>query len=445
MVMDLFPYQQDAIDRIINTSNVGSYLGFDMGLGKSAVALETAKKRNVSRLMILCPAVGRLSWVKECARWWPGKPVLVVSKPGDLTVPRPENVILIVAYSSLSMSKSGGFDYVAALKQWGAFDMTVIDEAHNLKNPGAIRTKAVLIDLKPILGWCLPMSGTPVPNHPGELFPILRVLFPDTIRKPDGKVMKQYEFEEAYCDIDMRWFNGREVRQIKGGKNLDMLKKRLAPYMIRLTKKQALPQLPDMSFDTYPVSAPNAPLWNIDTGRFTDDAFLSLLRDNPQLMRLRRMLGEAKVRGSVEAVSDMLENCKRKVLVFAHHTSVIDGLIQGLLEYGVVSITGSTSAGLRTQAIDAFLNNPNIRVFVGNIQAAGTSITLVGPSAEVSDVFFVEADWSPGNNVQAASRIHRIGQKDAVQVWFITAHGTYDDRIQDILTRKAADFHKLFG
>jgi SWI/SNF-related matrix-associated actin-dependent regulator 1 of chromatin subfamily A len=443
MVMDLFPYQQDAIDRIINTSNVGSYLGFDMGLGKSAVALETAKKRNVSRLMILCPAVGRLSWVKECARWWPGKPVTVVYKPRDLNG-YPGHGILIVAYSLLSMSKSS-YDYVAALKKELPFDMTVIDEAHNLKNPNAIRTKAVLVELRHQLGWCLPMSGTPVPNHPGELFPILRVLFPDTIRKTDGKVMKQYEFEETYCDIDMRWFNGREVRQIKGGKNLDVLKKRLAPYMIRLTKKQALPQLPDMSFDTYPISAPNAPPWDIDTGRFTDDAFLSLLRDNPQLMHLRRLLGEAKVRGSVEAVSDMLENCKRKVLVFAHHTSVIDGLIQGLLEYGVVSITGSTSAGLRTQAIDAFLNNPNIRVFIGNIQAAGTSITLVGPANEVSDVFFVEADWSPSNNVQAASRIHRIGQKDAVQVWFLTAHGTYDDRIQDILVRKAADFHQLFG
>lgn len=440
--MDLFDYQKDAIARIERSPIDPTYLGFDMGLGKSAVALETAKRRNVSRLLILCPAVGRLSWVKECARWWPGEPVTVVTKPGDVT--GYVTGIMIVAYSSISMSKSST-DYVALLKALKPFDMSVLDEAHNLKNPGAIRTKAVLVDLKPILGWCLPMSGTPMPNHPGELFPILRVLFPETIRKTDGKLMKQYEFENAYCDIENRWFNGREVRQIKGGKNMETLRSKMKPYLIRLSKKQALPQLPDMSFDTYPVSAPNAPPWDIDTGRFSDDALLSLLRDSPQLMHLRRILGEAKVRGSVDAISDMLENCKRKVLVFAHHTSVIDGLIQGLLEYGVVSITGSTSASLRTQAIDAFLNNPNIRVFIGNIQAAGTSITLVGPANEVSDVFFVEADWSPGNNVQAASRIHRIGQKDAVQVWFLTAHGTYDDRIQDILVRKAADFHKLFG
>ena len=64
---------------------------------------------------------------------------------------------------------------------------------------------------------------------------------------------------------------------------------------------------------------------------------------------------------------------------------------------------------------------------------------------ECSDVFFVEADWSPGNNIQAASRIHRIGQRDAVQVWFMVAHGTLDDRIQGILARKARDFHELFG
>jgi SWI/SNF-related matrix-associated actin-dependent regulator 1 of chromatin subfamily A len=440
--MDLFPYQQDAIDRI--TTSAGSYLGFDMGLGKSAVALETAKKKGVRRLLVLCPAVGRLSWVKEIKRWWPEMKVTVVSGPADLMVPFQEG-ILIVPYSCLSMSQSGGFNYTDTLKQWGAFDMTVIDEAHNLKNPGAIRTKAVLIDLKPILGWCLPMSGTPVPNHPGELFPILRVLFPDTVRKTDGKVMTRWEFEDAYCNVEQRRFNGREVRVINGGKNLDVLKKRIAPHMIRLTKKQALPQLPDMLFDTYPVSAPNAPEWRDDWSSMTPDEIEDALANDEHLMRMRRLLGESKVRGSVDAVSDMLENSKRKVLVFAHHTSVIDGLTAGLMEYGVVKLDGRDAPVQRQISIDQFLQNPNIRVFVGQIQAAGTSITLIGPNMECSDVFFVEADFSPGNNVQAASRIHRIGQKDAVQVWFLTAHGTYDERIQEILARKAADFKQLFG
>jgi SWI/SNF-related matrix-associated actin-dependent regulator 1 of chromatin subfamily A len=83
-------------------------------------------------------------------------------------------------------------------------------------------------------------------------------------------------------------------------------------------------------------------------------------------------------------------------------------------------------------------------VFVGQITAAGSSITLVSPEIDVSDVFFVEASFSPGDNIQAASRIHRIGQKDAVQVWFLHAADTLDDRIADILMRKTKDFHELF-
>jgi SNF2 family DNA or RNA helicase len=84
-------------------------------------------------------------------------------------------------------------------------------------------------------------------------------------------------------------------------------------------------------------------------------------------------------------------------------------------------------------------------MFIGNIQAAGTGLTLVGPQCLCSDVFFVEASYAVGDNVQAAARVHRIGQKAAVVARFLTAHGTIDDRIQDILARKAGDFAKLFN
>ena len=63
-----------------------------------------------------------------------------------------------------------------------------------------------------------------MPNHAGELFPILYALFPDAIRKTDGKVMKQYDFEEAYCQIENKWFSpARPTRVIVGSKNLEAL------------------------------------------------------------------------------------------------------------------------------------------------------------------------------------------------------------------------------
>jgi len=437
--MNLFPYQEDAVARIVASPDP-TYLAFEMGLGKSAIALETAKRRGVKRLLIMCPSVGKLVWAKEIAKWWPGNHVVVVNSPGDLGLW--DEGIFILPYSRVSTDR----EFADTVMLGAPFEMTVLDEAHALKNPGANRTKAVLKTMLPKLGFVLPMSGTPTPNHPGELFPILRTVFPETVRKSDGKLMRQAEFEDAYCQVVNRWFGGRSIRTIEGAKNGDILKARIRPYFLRKTKKEALPELPDMTFDTYPIAAPGAPDWGFDFSTIDDDE-IEILLSSPDrhVMRMRHLTGLAKVPGAVEAIVDMLDSCRRKVLVFAHHTDVIIGLMSNLAAYNPVAITGETTSASRAHAVDRFLNDPKCRVFAGNITAAGTSITLVGDKADVSDVFFVEADYSPGNNVQAASRIHRIGQKDAVQVWFLTAHGTIDDRIQEILVRKTRDLKELFG
>jgi len=447
-MLDLYAYQKQAVAQIAAKPEP-TYLADEMGVGKSATAIAVAKQRGVKRLLIVCPSVAKLTWVKELKRWWPEMKVTVVDSPAKVATMNGEGAF-IISYALLSMSKSGSFDYTAAVRNVRTYDMTVLDEAHALKNPKAIRTRAVLVTLKPVLGWCLPMSGTPMPNHAGELHAILYALFPDVIRKTDGKVMKQTDFEDAYCTVENRWFSkARPTRVITGSKNLDILKERLGPHIIRRKKRDVLKELPDMSFDTYPVPVSDQSLVWVepdDWKELSDDEKLERLqRDEEHIMRKRHQLGVAKLQGSIEAIIDALEGSNRKVLVFAHHADVIDGLVRGLGDYNPVVIDGRTKTKDREDAVDLFLNNPTTRVFIGNILAAGTSITLIGPKNECSDVFFVEADWSPGNNVQAASRVHRIGQKDAVQVWFLTADGTLDDLIQDILARKARDFQLLFG
>src|SRR5262245_45636420 len=243
--MELFNYQTDAVAEITGKGDVPSDLAYEMGVGKTPIAIAVAKKRKVKRLLVLCPPVGRLTWAKELKRWWPEVNVTVVTQPKDV-LKMDSDGVFVVSYNLLSMSKSGGFDYTQHIKVARPFEMTVLDEAHNLKNPGAIRTKAVLKTLLPVLGWCLPMSGTPMPNHQGELFPILRTIFPETVKKTDGSLMKLFEFETAYCEIVDRWFNGRHVRTIEGSKNIDVLKGHLAPYFMRKRKKDVLTELPDM-------------------------------------------------------------------------------------------------------------------------------------------------------------------------------------------------------
>jgi len=448
MTFALFDYQKRAAD-IIAPRDHSTYLADEMGVGKSATAIEVAKRRKVERLLILCPSVGKLTWVREFRRWWPEIQVTVVEKPADVRAMAKGDGAFILSYSLLSMSKSGGFDYIAEASKAKPFEMSVLDEAHALKNPKAIRTRAVLHTLKPILGWCLPMSGTPTPNHSGELFPILYALFPEVIRLPTGKLMKQFEFEECYCDIKhVRFGGGPMLRQIAGSKNIEQLRARLAPYILRRRKREVLPELPEMLFDTYPVPVSGKAMPIPDTiQNLSDDDLIRWMSKtgDEHIMRVRHQIGVSKLQGSIEAIIDTLEGCNRKVLVFGHHQAVIQGARDGLLDYNPVVIDGSVSTAERDKAVEKFLTNPNCRVFIGNILAAGTSITLIGPGMKCSDVFFIEADWSPGNNVQAASRVHRVGQDEAVQVWFMTAHGTLDDRIQDILARKAADFSQLFG
>lgn len=447
--MELYDYQREAAAQISRNGHP-IYLADEMGVGKSATAIAVAKRRGVKRLLIVCPAVARLSWVKEFKRWWPELPVTVVKRPSDVDTMRNEGAYLL-SYSLLSQSKSG-FDYTAAVRDIPTFDMSVLDEAHALKNPKSIRTRAVLITLKPVLGFVLPMSGTPMPNHQGELYPILHALFPRVIRKLDGTLMRQSEFEETYCHVETRFFTpNRGTRVITGSKNIETLRALFRPYVIRRRKRDVLADLPAMSFDTYPVEVEASlidPEWlDEDSWReLSDDGLIDRLRQaDEHLMRKRHMLGIAKLPGAVEAIAGALEGSTRKVLVFALHHDVIDGLTRGLGDYSPVRIDGRDSPMVRARSIEIFLTEPRCRVFIGQILAAGTAITLVGPGMECSDVFFAEADWSPGNNVQAASRVHRIGQKDAVQVWFLCAHGTLDDRIQDILRRKASDFYELFG
>jgi SWI/SNF-related matrix-associated actin-dependent regulator 1 of chromatin subfamily A len=238
---------------------------------------------------------------------------------------------------------------------------------------------------------------------------------------------------------------------IEGSRNVPELKKRMEGFMRRVRKEEVLKDLPPIRWDVVPIqpetgalpSLPSAP-----NGLSDDDLLRWLIGSGDEhVMRLRRLLGIAKVPGSLEYLNDFLDNLEagRKILVFAHHKEVIARLKVGLANHKPAVVVGETTTGLRTLEIDRFLSDENTRVFLGNIQAAGTALTLVGPRCRCSDVFFVEASYSVGDNVQAACRVHRIGQRDGVVARFLTAHGTIDDRIQDILSRKAADFDQLFN
>jgi SWI/SNF-related matrix-associated actin-dependent regulator 1 of chromatin subfamily A len=130
-----------------------------------------------------------------------------------------------------------------------------------------------------------------------------------------------------------------------------------------------------------------------------------------------------------------------KIVVFAHHHDVIDGLVEGLVEYGVTSIDGRTSLANRQIAVETFQTDPKTRVIVGSIGAMGTGFTLTAASY----VAFVELDWVPGNLAQAEDRLHRIGQAESVLVQHLMLDGSFDGRMAATVVSKMEVIERAVG
>jgi SWI/SNF-related matrix-associated actin-dependent regulator of chromatin subfamily A-like protein 1 len=443
MTVPLFPHQHDGAQRL--AQGKPTYLGFDMGIGKSRT--------------FICPASALLVWKREITLWHPGATFVIVRHLADLNKPA---TYYLVTHGLMSQRPG---PIPEALATALAFHMTAIDEAHAYNAADTNRVKA-LRRAAPKLGEIVPLSGTPMRNHAGDLYTLLSICWPQGLKNPNGTPMARHQFEERFCRITHKTFGGsRMIRVIEGSRNLDQLKTMIAPFMLRVRKEDVFKDLPAIIWDRVPVPLDHSLLPGPEAEQLekiiggiiarsgpvvTSDVLVDALRafggEGGPLMTLRRMLGLAKLRGATEYIVDMLDNLpeSRKLLVFAHHAHVIGALARHLGEYAPAVLVGTTAPKDREAAVDKFLNDRQCRVFIGNIQAAGTAITLVGPNCRCSDVVFVESSWTPMDNAQAACRVHRIGQKDGVVARMLSAAGTVDDLISDILVRKAREFTQLF-
>jgi len=423
--VELFPYQVEGAGFLATRGR--ALLADEMGLGKTAQAIAAARRVGAAHLLVIAPASVVETWRREIARFWP-----------DMAEGQ--------SYQVFSYDRIVRF--VKASTYWLPDDATVIlDEAHYLKTRTAKRTKAILGEKCDGVGglverakhvFCL--TGTPTPNNPSELWPMLRAVMPHAISDA-GKPMSYSKFIHRYCVLRDNGF-GLEIVK---GKNLAELRERMAPYILRRKKTEVMKDLPPIRFDhlfldgelVLPPSVSELLPHVISV--LDTEGVAGLAKVAPHVATLRRLTGLAKLAPAKAWIEDWLEAGGKKLVVFAHHREVIEGL--GMFGGRAVRLTGSSNPRERQAAIDVFQNDPHCRVFVGQIQAAGTGVTLTA----ASDALFVESSWVPAENEQAAMRIHRIGQTNACLVRFATLAGSIDERIQRAVLRKTADITKLFN
>ena len=409
--LSYLPYQVEGIRYA--AERTASLIGDEPGLGKTIQAIGYLNCRpEVDNVLVVCTASMKLTWKQEMDKW--------------LISPCVE--VAIINYDRLHK--------LDLSREW---DVLILDEAQYIKNKSAKRTKLVKsIPAKVKIA----LTGTPILNRPIELWSILNWLVPEKL--PPSSYMK---FALRYCGAHQRWVTRKKrVWWVNGASNLDDLKARLEPIMIRRLKRDVLKDLPPKirQIVEIPQDGIDADLsrrsslaalqidaigmtYKTDVDRL--DSELTVAWN--EMSALRHEIGLAKVDLVLPFLHDAVES-SGKVVIFAHHRDVIENLKEALVDYNPVVIRGGTSLTDRLDAVDRFQKDPRVKVFIGQIQAAGTGITLTASS----HVIVLEPDWTPGVMLQAEDRCHRIGTKDSVLVQHLVLENSLDARIVKTLVRK---------
>jgi SWI/SNF-related matrix-associated actin-dependent regulator 1 of chromatin subfamily A len=425
-MMELYPYQKTGVEFLAHKKR--ALLADEPGLGKTIQAIEASCTRYGLRIVVICPASVVENWKREIRDGAPGHAewyVLSYDKAQKTIIPT-------------------------------QIDVLIIDEAHYLKNRTAKRTKFIYgpkCDGTGGLVSCANavflLTGTPTPNAPNELWPHLRALFPESLMPlasskdiSTARPMNYWQFVSRFCKTKENWLGHP---QIVGGKNLEELKSRIAPFVLRRKKIDVLKDLPPIRFSELALEGSfdkikNLPEANLVRHTLAEKGIDGLREIAPRVATLRRLTGLAKVAPLVAWVKDWLEGGGGKIVLFAHHREVIDQLYTGFASERPCVLQGSTAGRARQHVIDEFQNGET-KVFIGQIQAAGTGITLTASST----VVFCESSWTPSDNEQAAMRVHRIGQRNACDIRFAMLAGSIDEDIQRAVMRKTETISQLFG
>jgi SWI/SNF-related matrix-associated actin-dependent regulator 1 of chromatin subfamily A len=446
-VLPLRPYQQRAIDDLL--SGKANYLAAEPGLGKTRMALEYAKAIGATNILYFCPATVKISTRYQVNTWWPEAKTHMPSKHEHVGAFKTRHPLVTI----INPDKiSRGSIFTKAIVDNAPYDLLVIDEAHQYKNIEAHRTRALYREIAKVCKKVLPMSGTPMTAGPQDLYVPLRYLAPEKLLNKAGATMNRMAFEDRYCQVEMKRLGGRLVRVVRGARNTEELKQRLGDFFIRLTKKECLPELPPLQFVGEPIllSERSVELDAVADGLkgLNDEEVIAHLNAmDEHLMSLLAKLGAAKATAAVKYLQEFLEdNPHEKIVVWAKHRETIDRTMEGLKEFKPQRIDGRDNDKAREKAIDTFLTDPAARLFVGQIHAAGTGITLLNADVQPSNVFFIEQTFDFTASEQAACRCHRLGQQNAVLARVFYAENVpLDEMVQNILIRKQAIIKELLN
>ncbi|KAK8306220.1 hypothetical protein V6Z12_D03G113400 [Gossypium hirsutum] len=422
----------------------------EMGLGKTVQAIAIAGCFiNEGSILVVCPAVLRYSWAEELERWLP------FCLPSDIHLvfghrdnpayldkyPR----VVVISYTMLKHLRKSMLEH-----EWA---LLIVDESHHLrcsrKSTESAEIQTVL-DLAEKVRRIVLLSGTPSLSRPYDIFHQINILWPGLLG------VTKYKFAETYCDVNFAQTT-QGFKDFSKGVRLEELNVLLSQtVMIRRLKEHVLVQLPpkrrqlirlhlkksDIASAKAAVSFSNADAF--ENNASNDIAMEKLGGNNDGIHNCNsselsyQELGVAKLRGfrkwfsnhPLIANSDGVEefglnSSSHKMIIFAHHHKVLDGIQDFICEKGIsfVRIDGTTLPKDRQSAVLSFKSPNGAKIAIIGITAGGVGLDF----SSAKHVVFLELPQSPSLMLQAEDRAHRRGQTSAVNIYILWAKDTLDE------------------
>ncbi|HJR89156.1 MAG TPA: DEAD/DEAH box helicase [Aeromicrobium sp.] len=424
-------------------------LADEPGLGKTAQALLAAEAANAYPLLAVVPNVVKINWAREAQLWTPRRAATVVHGDGDDLDAFAD--IIVINYEVLDR-------HVGWLGEIG-FRGVVLDEAHFIKNKTSQRSQHALQLSKKVRSrvsqpLLMALTGTPLINDIDDFRAIWEFLGWIDDKKPLRELMARLE-NNGLTPLEPGFFPAARrsvidmgiVRRRKEDVAADIPARRIADLPVELSDEDgrsiraAEAELARRLVRRYDaaVEARGEVLSGIDlelvrrVARMErEDAKDASAGDN--VFGMMRKIGLAKA-GLAADYTAQLAHSVGKVVFFAKHIDVMDTAEQIFKDRGIpyISVRGDQTRTARQDAVDAFMNDPEVMVAVCSLTAAGVGLNL----QVASNVVLAELSWTDAEQQQAIDRVHRIGQDAPVTAWRIIAAQTLDPRIVELVDSKA--------
>jgi len=454
---DLYKYQVEDSEKMLS---LGNCLNFsEMGVGKTPETLNVIERGNFHIPLIICPNSLRFEWQRQIDEWiGPGNCAVFSGDSGMkahalIKSFEEDKKYKIINYEALRNP------LLAEMLSYIPFDIIIFDEIHKLRNP-----KTKLVEGKPKKeekeDWWNPkpkereggawkflnqhngariigLSGSPIMNYPNDLYVPLSCVKPE---KYPRSINPWRQFMYKYC----LWSDSRYGPYIYGTRHLEQLREETSPFIIRRTKKEVLPYLPEKYYrrTQLEMKPDQRKLYDqmerelkvlLDTGEpLWSTSVLSTLTRLRQINLDPKILGITSSSAKTEFLIDTIESTDEKLVIFSCFEKYIYLLHLLFKATPHVMITGQINPDKRIEEVKKFQEDKSIKLCLGTIQAMGEGITLTASST----VILVDRWWNQPVCDQAIDRLHRIGQESAVMVIYPICNNSVDAHLDEILARK---------